>query len=450
MSHLEALEGRLEVRVVPRTSETVTLKLYSVRPLGLTETLRTLQNLGLTVTEELQIPLALPEGRKVFLYRFEIEAAPERIAALLSGEERFATALRALDEERATDDPLNGLVLPGRARLARGRGAAHAAQPPAADPPPLQRRDRERRAAAQQPAWPRALFRVLRRALRPRACGDRAQAMRRGAEGRAAGPGGRPQPGRGRGPARARQPHPLRAAHQLLPAARAAGRRDQGRQPQGRGHALAAAACSRSTSTRAAARGHPPARRQGGARRHPLERPPRRLPHRDPGPDEDPDGQERDHRARGLARAASCSRASVPPRPALDAYLVDRYREFVSGLLDVTDNIVDGKVAPSARGGAPRRRRSLPGGRGRQGHRPPLRHRQQRLGAVRLLARRRLRLRRQRRLRPQEGRHHRARRLGVREAPLPEPGRRRPEGALHHGRRSATWRATSSATACCS
>jgi glutamate dehydrogenase len=34
----------------------------------------------------------------------------------------------------------------------------------------------------------------------------------------------------------------------------------------------------------------------------------------------------------------------VPARPALDAYLVDRYREFVSGLLDVTDNIVDGHV----------------------------------------------------------------------------------------------------------
>jgi glutamate dehydrogenase len=34
----------------------------------------------------------------------------------------------------------------------------------------------------------------------------------------------------------------------------------------------------------------------------------------------------------------------VPPRPALDAYLVDRYREYISGLLDVTDNIVDGEV----------------------------------------------------------------------------------------------------------
>src|SRR5512144_945283 len=37
-------------------------------------------------------------------------------------------------------------------------------------------------------------------------------------------------------------------------------------------------------------------------------------------------------------------KGNVPPRPALDAYLVDRYRQFVSGLLDVTDNLVDGQV----------------------------------------------------------------------------------------------------------
>ena len=37
-------------------------------------------------------------------------------------------------------------------------------------------------------------------------------------------------------------------------------------------------------------------------------------------------------------------KGNVPSRPALDAYLIDRYREFVSGLLDVTDNMVDGQV----------------------------------------------------------------------------------------------------------
>jgi glutamate dehydrogenase len=107
----EALEARLGVRVQQRSAQVITLNLYSVHPLGLTQTLRTLQNLGLTVTEELRVPLLLPGGRKDFLYRFEIEAPSERIAALVSGEERFAKTLRALDEERATDDPLNALVL---------------------------------------------------------------------------------------------------------------------------------------------------------------------------------------------------------------------------------------------------------------------------------------------------------------------------------------------------
>ncbi len=111
VEHFDNLEGRLEIRVIPRTAETVALNLYSVRALGLTDILRTLQNLGLTVTEELRIPIALPEGRKCFLYRFELEAPQWRIAALHLGKERFVDALRALDEERATDDPLNSLIL---------------------------------------------------------------------------------------------------------------------------------------------------------------------------------------------------------------------------------------------------------------------------------------------------------------------------------------------------
>src|SRR5690606_3646185 len=38
-------------------------------------------------------------------------------------------------------------------------------------------------------------------------------------------------------------------------------------------------------------------------------------------------------------------KGNVPARPALDQYLIDRYRQFVSGLLDITDNIVGGEVA---------------------------------------------------------------------------------------------------------
>ncbi|MFN8091444.1 MAG: NAD-glutamate dehydrogenase [Vicinamibacteria bacterium] len=111
VERFEALEGRLELRVTPKGAGVASLSLYSVRTLDLTDILKTMQNLGLAVTEELRIPITLPEGRRCFLYRFEIEAPPERIAALREGEARFVDALRALDEERATDDPLNGLIL---------------------------------------------------------------------------------------------------------------------------------------------------------------------------------------------------------------------------------------------------------------------------------------------------------------------------------------------------
>jgi NAD-specific glutamate dehydrogenase len=84
VKHLESLQGRLEVRIVPRTAEAVALKLYSTQSLPLTQILRTLQNLGLAVTEEMRIPLVLPDGRKAVLYRFEVEAAPEVIAAVRS------------------------------------------------------------------------------------------------------------------------------------------------------------------------------------------------------------------------------------------------------------------------------------------------------------------------------------------------------------------------------
>jgi glutamate dehydrogenase len=111
ITHLENLEGRLEARILPRAADRITLKLFSLKPVGLTETLRMLHNLGLTVTEDLKIPLTLPEGRKGFLYRLEIDSQPARIAALLEAAERFVDTLRALDEGRASDDALNGLVL---------------------------------------------------------------------------------------------------------------------------------------------------------------------------------------------------------------------------------------------------------------------------------------------------------------------------------------------------
>ena len=177
---------------------------------------------------------------------------------------RAAGARRGARHRRPAEraDPVGG------AELARRRAAAHAAQPPAADPHPLERRDRERRAGAQQRGRGRALPH-LRGALRPRAARRARGRDRRGRRRVHEGARRDPQPGGGRGAARLREPGARGAAHQRLPAPGAAGVLDQGRLQEGRGDAVAAADV-RDLRARAPAGGHPPARRQGGARRHPL------------------------------------------------------------------------------------------------------------------------------------------------------------------------------------
>jgi glutamate dehydrogenase len=107
----ETIEGRLELGVVPRSPEAVLLKVFSPHSLVLTDALRVLTNLGLQVTEDLRMPVTLPEGRKCVLYRFEIQAPPDRIARLNAEPELFVEALRALDEQRASDGSLNAFVL---------------------------------------------------------------------------------------------------------------------------------------------------------------------------------------------------------------------------------------------------------------------------------------------------------------------------------------------------
>ena len=109
--HLNNLEERIEVRIVPISADTARLHLYSMHSLGFTEILRTLGNLGLEITDEMRIPLLLPDGRHCYLYRYEFQTNAEHIAALISGEDRFVEALRMLDEGHATDDPLNALIV---------------------------------------------------------------------------------------------------------------------------------------------------------------------------------------------------------------------------------------------------------------------------------------------------------------------------------------------------
>ena len=316
--------------------------------------------------------------------------------------------------------------------------------------PVLQRRDRQRRAGAQQRARPRRSIAPSPPASIPP---SRASAKRRSSDADDGAARRRcdavAQPVRRRDPARAREPGARVAAHQRLPAAGAAGGVDQGRQRQGRRHGRRRGRCSRSTCTRASSKAstcaaaRSRAAASAGATATTTSAP----------------------RSSGLMKTQMVKNAiivpvgskggfvlkgQVPPRPALDAYLIDRYREFVSGPArrhrqpratarslhppDVvrhddddpylvvaadkgTAHLSDTANSVSAQYGFWLGDAFASGGSNGYDHKS-------------------------------EG-HHGARRLGVRPAPLPQPRASTCRRSRSPAPASATWRATSSATACC-
>ncbi|GAV36773.1 hypothetical protein ROTAS13_04461 [Roseomonas sp. TAS13] len=272
----------------------------------------------------------------------------------------------------------------------------------------------------------------VQRPLRSRAAARRGgRGGARAALGRAA--GGECGPGRGPHLHPAAAPAGCGAAHQLLPGTRPPGAED--RQRRG-GRDAAAAALARDLRACRGDGGLPPARRPRGARRHPLERPARGFPHRDPGPDEGAAAEERGDRAdRREGRLRAQGRGAHRPRglhgggagglsPARARH-ARRHRQL-------RRRWRGGGTGP---GGAAGRRRSLYRRRRRQGHGHLLRHRQRHLGGIRLLARRCLRLGRLAGIRPQGDGHHRQGRLGDDRPAFPRDGARHPGRALHRGRR---------------
>ena len=104
----------------------------------------------------------------------------------------------------------------------------------------------------------------------------------------------------------------------------------------------------------------------------------------------------------GLMKAQMVKNAVIVPTGAKGGFVVKRppgdpeglrvevvecYRAFIGGLLDLTDNLVDGQVVHPPDTVDPRWRRHLPCRRRRQGHGDLQRHRQRRLRRVRVLAR---------------------------------------------------------------
>jgi glutamate dehydrogenase len=110
---LEQLGEGLVARAQPKSAEAATLKIFSKHPLVLSEIFRTLTNLGLNVTEEVSMPVNLPHGRKGHIYQFETHATPRVIGAMAADTARVVDTLRRIEEGRSTDDPLNALLLEG-------------------------------------------------------------------------------------------------------------------------------------------------------------------------------------------------------------------------------------------------------------------------------------------------------------------------------------------------
>ena len=133
------------------------------------------------------------------------------------------------------------------------------------------------------------------------------------------------------------------------------------------------------------------------------------------------------------AKGGFVVKSPPPGRDALYAEVASCYRTFVRGLLDVTDNLVDGRVVPPDRvvrhdGDDPYLVVAADKGTATFSDMANAISRR-----VRVLARGRLRLRRVEGLRPQGDGDHRPRRLGVGAAALPGPRRRRAERGLHRG-----------------
>lgn len=85
------------------------LRFYSRRERYLDELLPLLEKLGLRVADQIRFPLEL-EGKRVFLTSFSVEAASSRALPLMKRKKALLDALHALLGQRVRNDALNGLI----------------------------------------------------------------------------------------------------------------------------------------------------------------------------------------------------------------------------------------------------------------------------------------------------------------------------------------------------
>ena len=414
--------------------------LRSGQPLLLSDVLPLLENMGVRVSDERPYEIKPAGGPPVWIYDFGLrhdegaEFQADDVRATF--QDAFARTWRG----EAENDGFNRLVLSARltareitilraiAKYLRQAGSTFS-------------QNYMEDALSAHPDVARRLVELFRLRLDPVRFEDtdaKARALERELEGHDR---RRREPRRGSDPARLPARRPSGPADELLPDGRrwsgeAVPLAQAGSRP--RPGPARAAADVRGLRLLAPRRGGAPPRRAGRARRHPLVRPPRGLPHRGARADEGPDGQERRDRpgrrqGRLRRQAASCrwrprcaARGGRRVLPDVHARPARRDRH---------DRRRQDRAAAGCR--SPRRGRPVPRRRRRQGHGDLLGHRERNRDRVRLLARRRVRLRRLRRLRPQADGDHGPRGLGVGQAPLPRAGDRHRDHRLH---RCRDWR----------
>ena len=357
--------------------------------IALSDVLPVLENMGLRVIQEQPYEFVTARGERFWLHDFRVQPIEALDLDIDQVRGAFQDAFAHVWHGEVESDGFNQLVLHGLDWRA-DHGAARLLQVSPADrhsvQPGLHGADARPQSGAGAPGGA-AVRGQVRSRLHRRPPGPARRAR-----------GGVPRrPGCGRQPRRGPHPQALHAsrsgdaAHQLLPAR--AGRRAvqavpvaQDRSGGSAGDAAAAAGV-RDLRLRAAHRRRAPARRQGGARRHPVVGPARGLPHRGARPDEGADGEELRHRAgrgegrvRGQAAAARRRPGGAPGRGG--RVLPDPDPRHAG-----PDRQSRRRSDRAARARGPlRRRRSVSGGRRRQGHRHLLRHRERDQPGVRPLA----------------------------------------------------------------
>jgi glutamate dehydrogenase len=340
IEHLEALEDRLEVGVTPRSAEHVTLSLYSVQTLGFVETLATLRHLGLRVTGEIHIPIRRPDGTNVHLYRYEIEDSPDRIASVVDGASRLADALRALGEERATDGALNALILTAGLTW-RQVEVLRTVRNHLQQIRPHYSLDTVNGVLLQNAGVAKALFRAFESRFDP-AIAERERAMRKAQE----------ELGQALDGVRSlMDDEVLRAMANLISSSVRTNFYQRPERP-----VIAVKVESGKVEGMPSPKPlfeiyvHAPRLEGIHLRGGKVARGGIRWSDRHDDFRIEILGLMKTQTVKNAiivpvgAKGGFVLKGELPPRPALDAYLVDRYREFISGLLDVTDNIVDGKV----------------------------------------------------------------------------------------------------------